>query len=424
MLHTNKRLLVLGATAYSINVIRVAKTLGAYVIVVDPIKNHIAKKYADKSYDIDTSDVDALYEMAVKEDVDGVFTGYSDVNLQICHILCDRLKLPFYAKSQNQILQTTDKLKFKDMCRKYNVGVVPQYSVNELATVEYPVIIKPADSYGSKGITVCYKYEETADAILKAKKHSKTSQIIIEKYLGGLDDVNIDYVMQDGKIILTAVGDRYVNTEQKGLSPLTAAVVYPSKHLDEYIKLLDSKVKTMFYEEGMHNGTVFIQSFFDGEQFYFFEMGYRVGGGQSSMMVREMCGIDYVEELINFAFTGEMDDKDISSMATPKFKKRACCLVPSLREGTIEKINGLKEIGEMQECVNITQFYDEGDSVPPSVIGNLGQSFARIHLVAESFESLCSIIKKINTLLHVKSTDGFEMILPGGFTGEALDGRK
>jgi biotin carboxylase len=420
MRHDGKKLLVLGATPYSINVVEVAHKLGAYVIVVDPVKDRLAKKIADKSYEADTTDTERLIEIAETEKIDGIFTGYSDVNLPICLELCERLSLPFYAKDQEQLLNTTDKLRFKNMCRKYDVGVVPQYEESELKTVKYPIIIKPADSYASKGITVCYKYEDTPDAIEKAKKFSKTSQIIIEKYLGGLDDVNIDYVMQDGKIILTAVGDRYVNTEQKGLSPLTAAVVYPSKHLDKYVDILDEKVKKMFYEEGMHNGTVFIQSFFDGEQFYFFEMGYRVGGGQSSMMVREMCGVDYIEELINFALSGKMDDKDIAEMADPAFQQRACCLVPSLRGGKISSIEGLDFIRGMKECVNITQFYQVGETVPPSVIGNLGQSFARIHLVGNSFDEIKNAIKNVDEKLKVTSDEGEEMILPGGFDGTPL----
>lgn len=420
MRHYGKKLLVLGATPYSINVVEVAHKLGAYVIVVDPVKDRYAKKIADKAYEADTTDIETLLEIAKTEKIDGVFTGYSDVNLPICLKLCEILSLPFYAKDQEQLLNTTDKLRFKDMCRKYDVGVVPQYEETELETVKYPIIIKPADSYASKGITVCYTFDETVAAIKKARQYSKTSQIIIEKYLGGLDDVNIDYVMQDGNIILTAVGDRYVNTEQKGLSPLTAAVVYPSKHLDKYIELLDAKVKKMFYEEGMHNGTVFIQSFFDGESFYFFEMGFRVGGGQSSMMIREMCGIDYVEELINFALSGKMDDKDIAEMAAPAFKQHACCLVPSLRGGTIASIEGLDIIQNLKECVNITQFYQVGETVPPSVIGNLGQSFARIHLVGNSISEIKNAIDQVDNKLKVISVDGEEMILPGGFDGSPL----
>lgn len=422
MRHDGKTLLILGATAYSINVIKTAKAMGARTIVVDPVKGAKAKKFADKYFDVDTTDIDTLYKIALEEKVDGVFTGYSDVNLFSCRSLCDRLGLPFYGSLEN-LKKTTDKLLFKEMCRKYGVGTVPQYKEEDLETVPYPIIIKPADSWGSKGISVCYSYADTADAVVKARKYSKTSQIIVEKYMGACDVVNFDYVMQEGKILLSAVGDRYVNTEQKGLSPLTAAGVYPSKYLKEYIERQDANVKEMFYQEGMHNGTAFIQAFFDGEQFYVFEMGYRTGGGQGSVPLKVICDLDYVEFLINFAFTGKMSDKDLSQYANPDYDKRSCALVVILKSGVIGKIEGLDAIAALPQNINITQFYDEGEEVVQSVIGNLGQSLCRMHFVADNWQELYEAVQFANKTLKVTSTEGENMIVAGGFNGEALLGR-
>lgn len=422
MRHDGKTLLILGATAYSINVVKTAKGMGAKTIVVDPVKGAPAKKYADKYFDVDTTNIDALYEIAVNEKVDGIFTGYSDINLFSCRTLCDKLNLNFYG-SLEQLKNTTDKLSFKNMCRKYDVGTVPQYDENELESVPYPIIIKPADSWGSKGISVCYSYADTPAAVEKARKYSKTSQIIVEKYMGGCEVVNFDYVMQDGKILLSAVGDRYVNTEQKGLSPLTAAGVYPSKYLKEYVETVDPKVKKMFYEEGMHNGTAFIQSFYDDGKFYFFEMGYRTGGGQGSIPLKVICDLDYVEYLINFAFTGKMSEKDLSKYANPVYDKCSCALVVILKSGTIAKIEGMDEIAAMPQNINITQFYEEGAEVVQSVIGNLGQSLCRMHFVADSWKELYEAVQFANKTLKVTSTNGENMIVAGGFDGEALLGR-
>jgi len=419
MRHDGKTHLILGATAYSINVVETARNMGIRTIVVDPVKNNAAKKHADAYYDVDTKDIDTLYEIALKEKIDGVFTGYSDVNLFSARALCDKLNLPFYA-TYEQLKKTTDKLLFKEMCRKYGVGTVPQYEEADLQNIPYPIIIKPADSYGSKGISVCYSYEETPEAVKKAREYSKTEQIIIEKYMGGYDVVNIDYVMQDGKILLSNFGDRYVNTAQKGLSPLTAAGVYPSKYLPKYLEKTNANVQRMFYEEGMHNGTVFIQSFFDGEEFYFFEMGYRTGGGQGSIPLKVICDLDYVEYLINYALCGKMSEKDLSLCANPTYDKRSCALVVILRSGVIGKIEGLAEIAAMPENINITQFYQEGEEVKQTVIGNLGQSLCRMHFVADSWEELKKAVQKANATLKVTSTTGENMIVPGGFDGEAL----
>ena len=399
----DKRLLILGATAYIINVVRIARSMGVYTIVVDPVKEDAAKKYADKSYDVNTKDIDALLKIAKEENVDGIMTAYSDLNLPICRELCDKLGLPFYASEKN-IEQTVDKIKFKEMCRKYNVPVVPEYTEDEIDKVDYPVIVKPSDSYGSKGISVCRNREQLVAGIEFAKSYSPTNQVIIEEYMV-CDDVNLDYAMQDGEVIFTAMGDRYVNKDQKGKSPLSLAVIYPSKYIDRYIREVDANAKRMFKEEGFKDGMVFIQSFMSKKGFHFFEMGYRPGGGQSSILLKNINDIDYVEYLINYALTGKMSDESIAKKNNVYFDKHACGLVVLLKQGTIASIKGLD--------VNITQFYHEGEEVPPSCVGNLGQSFARIHIVANTRNELIDAINKVQDTLIITDNNGNNMKLSG-----------
>lgn len=406
-----KRLLILGATSYIINVVKIAKSMGVYTIVTDPVKDNAAKKYADKAYDVNTKDIDALMKIALDEKVDGIMTAYSDLNLPVCRELCDRLGFPFYASTKN-IEQTVDKIKFKEMCRKYNVPVVPEYTENDIDDIEYPVIVKPSDSYGSKGITVCRNREQLLSGIEFAKEYSPTKQVIIEEYMV-CDDVNIDYAMQDGEVVFTAMGDRYVNKDQKGKSPLSLAVIYPSKYIDRYLKEVDANAKRMFKDEGFRDGMVFIQSFMSNKGFHFFEMGYRPGGGQSSILLKKINDIDYVEYLINYALTGKMSDDSIAKKNNIYFDKHACGLVVLLKQGVISSIRGLDEIKAMPEVLNITQFYEEGEEVPPSCIGNLGQSFARIHIVTETREELKNIIDKVQNALIITDSEGNDMKLSG-----------
>lgn len=411
MKYKDKKLMILGATSYIINVVKIAQAMGVYTIVIDPNKNSPAKKVSNKSYDVDTTDIEQLLNIAITEKIDGIMTAYSDVNLPICRILCDKLNLPFYASHKN-IEQTVDKIKFKQMCRKYNVPTVPEYSENEIDTIEYPVIVKPSDSYGSKGITICKNLKELKEGIEKAKLYSPTKQVIIEEYMT-CEDVNLDYVMQDGEIIFTAMGDRYVNKEQIGLSPLSLAVIYPSKYIDRYIKEVDENVKRMFKEEHFDNGTVFIQSFMSKKGFHFFEMGYRPGGGQSSIMISNINKIDYIEYLINHALSGKMSEYNISERNNVNFDKHACGLVILLKQGVIKSIEGLDYIKTIPEVINITQFYEVGDEISSSCVGNLGQSFARIHIVADDREKLLNVIDTVQESLIIKDINSNNMKLSG-----------
>ena len=176
----------------------------------------------------------------------------------------------------------------------------------------------------------------------------------------------------------------------------------------------------MFYEEGMHNGTAFIQSFYEDGKFYFFEMGYRTGGGQGSIPLKAICDLDYVEYLINYAFTGKMSEKDLSLYANPEYDKCSCAVVVILRSGVVAKIEGLDKIAELPENINITQFYQEGQEVKESVIGNLGQSLCRMHFVADNWEQLYRAVNFAFNTLKVTSAAGENMIVPGGFDGTLL----
>lgn len=97
-----------------IHLINKAKEMGVYTIVTDYIKDAPAKKYADEAYDISTLDIDALIALAKEKKVEGVFTGYVDINLAPCRKVCEALGLPFYA-SLEQLEQTMNKVNYKNI---------------------------------------------------------------------------------------------------------------------------------------------------------------------------------------------------------------------------------------------------------------------------------------------------------------------
>lgn len=404
---TGKRLLILGGTRLMIHVVKTARRMGVYTVVTDMDPYSPAKTYANRAYDISTKEIDEVVKMALGEKIDGVFAGYDDQNTGYAIEICEKLALPFYA-TREQISITKNKISFKRLCRQYGVPVVKEYTLDE---VEYPCVVKPADSYSAKGITICYSKDELDKAIEYALSFSVSGQYLIEKYVDYTmaDCVNIDYLLIDGEIMLTLVGDKAV-VKQGNRAPLTDAVFYPSKHVDEYITMVDAKMKKMFKSINMKNGVVFIESFFDEDGFAIYEMGYRVGGGQSSILLDEMCGVDYIKLLIQFALTGNMTKKKLK-MIDPEEVMFACGLVVLIKPGTICKIENIDEIQNLPGVINITQYLNIGDSVDRKYWGTLGQTFARIHVVERDEQIFWDTLKKIKNRLHVKDGKGEEMIV-------------
>ena len=404
-----KKVMMLGATTSSVQFVKAAHEMGVAVVAVDMSETAAAKAIADKAYTQSTVEVDKLVEIARKEQIDGVITGYDDINTGVAVELCRRLELPFYA-TKEQIDITKNKIQFKELCKRFSVPVVPEFSRDN---VRFPCVVKPADSYSAKGITVCRVPEELDALIEHALSFSKSKQFLLEKYMAPekVDCVNVDYVLRDGEIKVSCIGDKKV-IKQGNKAPITSAVVYPSVHQTEFMEHVDEKCQAMFKSLGMKNGTLFIECFHDEDGFHIYEMGYRVGGGQSSILLDNIMGVDYLKMLINFAITGSMCDEETFARVDPYRIQSACGLLSIVSAGEIAKIEGLDVIGKMDEVINITQYLYEGDVLQEQFVGTLGQSFARFHIVAQSQAHLSSVMEKIRKTLRVISKQGEDMLLP------------
>ena len=188
-----KKMLMLGTSYGSIEMIRYAKAKGAYTIVTDYLEpeKSIAKLEADEYWMINTAELDLLEEKCRTQHVNAVICGISEFNLEMCMKLCQRLGLPCYC-NEEAWSYSRDKEKFKKLCKELGVPVAADYFLSdaltseELEKVVYPVVVKPVDMSGNRGISFCYNDEELVKAYHYAKSVSKSDKIIVEKMLHGM----------------------------------------------------------------------------------------------------------------------------------------------------------------------------------------------------------------------------------------------
>lgn len=410
---TGKRLLILGANPETAGLVQKANDMDVCTIVTDYQPGAYAKRFANKSYDIDAVDVSKLINLAKQEKIDGVMVGVAEPLLPAYQELCTILELPCYGTLE-QFQVFTDKARFKKVCREYNIPVVPEYDISidtiekEQSKIEFPLMIKPVDSNSSKGMYICHDAEELEKGIQKALPYSKSRKLIFEKYMTG-DEVSIFYYFQNGKAILAAMHDRYTNKEQKGLVELPNLIVFPSRYIDRYQSEMDHKVKAMFKGMGLKEGKICIQSFIENGEVRFYEPTYRLNGSQEHIIVSAMNGIDAQQMMVNFALTGRMSDKDIETMNNPKFEKWGCILKPLIKVGKIKKIVGFEAISVIPEVISINPSYEEGDTVKG--LGTLKQIFARIYMIADNMDRMSEVIDTIQKELVVLDESGEYMML-------------
>ena len=170
-----KKVLILGANPETVSLIKRAKEKGLYTIVTDNNPRAYAKSFADKAYDINAVDTDELVKLANKEKVDGILVGVAEALLPVYCELCKKLDKPCYS-TLDKFKIMTDKDFFKNKCREYNVPTIKEYSLHKLKDIVYPVIVKPADSCSSKGITICNNEKELHKGISYALQFSNSDR--------------------------------------------------------------------------------------------------------------------------------------------------------------------------------------------------------------------------------------------------------
>ena len=165
-----KKLLILGSDYGTIDIVHEAHRMGLYVIVTDLMETSPTKQAADESWLISTTEIEILEMRCREEHVDGILTGASDFNIRQSRILCKRLGLPVYCDNDNAWEVSTNKRKFKDLCKKIGAPIAEDYhlsdelSRNDLAKIHYPVVVKPVDKSGNRGMSYCSNEEELIKA--------------------------------------------------------------------------------------------------------------------------------------------------------------------------------------------------------------------------------------------------------------------
>lgn len=404
-----KKLLILGAYSTEIEIVNAAKEMGVYTITTDSHENWSdapAKYVSDDAINISWSDIDSLKQYCEQNGVDGVLSGFSEKRVLQCELLCQTLGKPFYADGAH--LDTIlDKIRFKQACEDACIVVPKRYTTED--EINFPVIVKPADNGGSRGITICYDAEQLQSAYEKAMAFSDNKTVVIEEYIIA-DDVMVFFNVHNGVADLSAMCDRIMCRFDERITQLPVGYMYPSKHLDTFVNYNLKKFQKLIGNLGIRNGLIAFQSFVRGNDVIPFDPTFRLDGTTSYHITEKCTGMNSLKMLITYSLSGKMgNDETIHSRENPYFKK--CCfqLPILLKKGTIEAIEGLEAIRQMDDVILVRQSHFVGDVLDKKA--DFSQMLCRVHLVADTLAEIKSDIQRIFEYVRVFDKDHGDMIL-------------
>lgn len=408
-----KRLLILGGMRFSCEIVNKAREMGIHTIVADynRVEDSPGKQIADEAVDLSVIDVGAVVSYVKENAIDGVIVGFNDMLLPYYADICHKCGLPCYGtKEQFETLIAKDK--YKALCRQFGVPTIQEYDVND-ENIEFPVLVKPVDNSGSRGITICHNRLEMEHAVSIGKHASKTGKVLIERYMDGRE-VTVFWTFQEGNYYLSALGNRHVKHNQgDDVIPLPVGYTFPSVFLPKYRAEVEENCKAMFRHLGLKDGMMFMQCKVEDDTCYVYDLGFRLTGSLEYKILERVCGYNPLEMMIRFALTGSMGEESIAGMAIPEFETPAFNVSCLCAPGTIKEITGIEEVKKMPEVKSVVVAHAPGETITEQMRGLLVQITVRVLGSVPSKKGLLPTMQHIDDTIHIIGTNGEQLLLPG-----------
>ncbi len=307
--------MLLGGIRYLLPVIKSAHEQGYYVITADYLPGNIAHQYSDEYANVSIIDKEAVLRVAKEKKIDGIMSFGVDPGVVSAAYVQEQMGLPSFGPFKSvEILQNKDRFRAFLAANGFNVpkakgfGSVDE-AMNDLSGFSYPVIVKPTDSAGSKGVTRVDDESEMKQALIYAFSHSISGRAIIEEFIekkGCSSDS--DSLSIDGKLAFVSFNaQRFDIHAANPYAP--AAFTWPSTYTKEQEDYLSREIQRLIRLLGLKTAVYNIETRIglDGKP-YIMEVSPRGGGNRLCEMLRYATGMDLIE-VVTRAVVGDPIDE-------------------------------------------------------------------------------------------------------------------
>lgn len=374
-----KKLLLLGGSHAEIPLIQAAHELGWYVITTGNNRDGLGHPYADKTVFADFSDKNAMLELARNEGVQAVCSGCNDFALFSTVYVCEKLGLPGH-DSYATSLELHHKDKYRALATRLGIPTPRALVVRSVADFDaaiaqltFPIIVKPVDLTGGKGIHRAANIEEARAAYKDACSRTRQDHIVVEEFVQGTNH-GFSAMLVKGKVAFA-----FSDNEQYYLNKyMVSGANTPSTTSAAGLAKLRDYSERIAHELHLVNGILHIQYIekADGTP-VIIEICRRPPGDLYIKFVKYATGIDYPKFIV-MAETG-MDISGIADVPTQGFWLRHCIMAG--REGIVRDVTFAPEI--QKNIVEKFLWYKPGEQITDKLLYKAGIVFFKFDTLAE-----------------------------------------
>jgi biotin carboxylase len=396
-----KTLMLLGGSYSQIIAIKKANDLGYRTVLCDYLLDNPGQEYADVYYPVSTTDKEAVLRIAKEEKIHGIVAYSSDPAAPTAAYVANELDLP--GMDYEIVRHFCEKHLFRDFLKNnhFNVPKSIQIDANNIKNIDtagmrYPLIVKPTDSSGSKGVSVIHSSYELQKAIEDAALYSRNNVLIIEEYIirDHPNVIEAELIVQNGLVVSWGL----INSiRDNGSNPLLpAAYSYPLDLPKARIEIVKKEVQRLVDASRCINAAFNIEMIIDKyNNLYFLDAGPRNGGNMLPEYINMISGNDTIEATIRFAM-GDCDSIDCR-LDVDNGTQYGLIVLHSGHDGIFQRVEYSSELQDsvIREEIDVKP----GDSIRTftKCTDLIGLTFAKFN----SHESMNSIMYALGDHVHI-----------------------
>ena len=385
-----KSILIFGVGELQRSIIRRAKLMGLFTVGIDPCADAVCKDEVDAFEVVGGQDYEGTCAVVEKYSIDAIATAATDKPLVMMARIAEKYGFPFYSVEAAQ--WSTDKFQMK---QRFELGDVPHArgrlvkSVEETADMVYPVIVKPRDNSGSRGVKLCRTKEELEQSMAEALEYSKLDSVLVEEFIEG-PEYSIEGLHYDGKSEVIQF------TEKKTTEfPYNVELghIQPANISDENKQKIREIVARIGKALRFENCPSHTELKINERGIFVIETSPRLGGDYiTSTLTPLSTGINMEDQLLHIALGENVDTQ------TGRVEKSSGVCFMSLPCGKVTAIDAA--INEVSTWANVYSFATSlkvGDEIHPitSSLNRYGQFIVK----GEAREEVCGLIKKYEEII-------------------------
>lgn len=401
-----KKLLMLGGSLYQTFAIKEAKRLGYYVITADYLPNNPGHEYADEYHNVSTIDKEAVLKLAQELHIDGIVAYASDPAAPTAAYVAEKLGLPTSPYKSVEILSNKDL--FREFLQNNNFNCPKakgftsyEDALKHIYDFKLPVMVKPVDSSGSKGINKLTDWSQLKGFVEDALHYSRGKRFLIEEFIVKKGhQISGDAFSVDGKLVFHCLGNEFYDpTCDKDFAPLGECWPFQMNH--KYIEDLEEQLQRLMTLLNMKSNAYNVEAIVgEDDKVYLLELGARSGGSLIPQVIEHATGINMVTWVIQ-ASAGDPIDLSVLQGRT-EMPVNGCWsnyMVHSDKTGKFKSIS-FDEQFEKEHVVDFVNDLHVGDAIhrfrdAQDCIGELILKYANM-------DEMFDVIKDIEKNIYVE----------------------